>query len=116
MKANTVSLINSLVLIIMGLWGYLELESRPITALIPVITGLILLIINKGVKKENKLAAHIAVLLTLLIIIGLIRPFMGSIERENPLAIVRVSLMIITSSWAMISFIKSFIAARKAKN
>ena len=43
MKANTVSLINSIVLISMGLWGYLESESRPITALIPVIVGVILL-------------------------------------------------------------------------
>ena len=77
MKAHTVSLINSLVLVTMGLWGYLDSDSRPITALIPVIVGVILLIINSGVKKENKIAAHIAVLLTLLIIIGLVRPFLG---------------------------------------
>ena len=75
MKAHTVSLINSLVLVTMGLWGYLDSDSRPITALIPVIVGIVLLIINSGVKKENKIAAHIAVLLTLLIIIGLVRPF-----------------------------------------
>ena len=46
MKAHTVSLINSLVLVTMGLWGYLDSDSRPITALIPVIVGIILLIIN----------------------------------------------------------------------
>ena len=46
MKAHTVSLINSLVLVTMGLWGYLDSDSRPITALIPVIVGVILLIIN----------------------------------------------------------------------
>ena len=34
MKAHTVSLINSLVLVTMGLWGYLDSDSRPITALI----------------------------------------------------------------------------------
>ena len=116
MKVHTVSLINSLTLITMGLWGYFESDSRPITALIPVIVGVILVAINNGVKKENKVIAHIAVLLTLIIIIGLVKPLLGSLERENITAIIRVSLMILSSLWAMITFIKSFIAARKSRN
>ena len=116
MKAYTVSLINSLILITMGLWGYFESDSRPITALIPVIVGVILVAINNGVKKENKVIAHIAVLLTLIIIIGLVKPLLGSLERENITGTTRVSLMILSSLWAMITFIKSFIAARKSRN
>ena len=116
MKSNTVSLINSLVLVSMGLWGYFESDSKPITALIPVIVGVILLLINSGVKKENKIAAHFAVLLTLLIIIGLVKPFLGTLGRGNIVGILRVSVMIITSLWAMIIFIQSFISARKSKS
>ena len=116
MKAYTVSLINSLVLVTMGLWGYFESDSRPITALIPVIIGIILVVINNGVKKENKIIAHIAVLLTLIITIGLIKPFLGSLEKANITGTIRVSLMILSSLWAMIAFIQSFIAARKSKN
>ena len=116
MKAYTVSLINSLVLVTMGLWGYFESGSRPITALIPVIVGIILVVINNGVKKENKIIAHIAVLLTLIITIGLIKPFLGSLEKANITGTIRVSLMILSSLWAMIAFIQSFIAARKSKN
>ena len=115
MKAHTTSLINSLILVIMGLWGYFESDSRPVTALIPVIVGIILLAINNGVKKENKIIAHIAILLTLIITIGLIKPFLGSLERGNITGIIRVSLMILTSLLAMIAFIQSFIAARKAR-
>ena len=116
MKAYTVSLINSLVLVTMGLWGYFESDSRPITALIPVIVGIILVVINNGVKKENKIIAHIAVLLTLIITIGLIKPFLGSLEKANITGTIRVSLMILSSLWAMIACIQSFIAARKSKN
>tara|TARA_B100000767_G_C19652143_1_gene487245 strand:+ start:97 stop:447 length:351 start_codon:yes stop_codon:yes gene_type:complete len=115
MKAHTTSLINALILVIMGLWGYFESDSRPITALIPVVVGIILVAINNGVKKENKIIAHIAILLTLIIIIGLIKPFLGSLERGNITGIIRVSLMILTSLLAMIAFIQSFIAARKAR-
>ncbi|MAV80287.1 MAG: hypothetical protein CMC22_09385 [Flavobacteriaceae bacterium] len=115
MKANIVSLINSIILISMGLWGYFESDSRPITALIPVIVGVILLLINSGVKKENKIASHVAVLLTLLIIIGLVKPFLGALDRENIAGIIRVSAMILTSLWAIITFVQSFISARKSK-
>ena len=115
MKPNIVSLINSIVLISMGLWGYFESDSRPITALIPVIAGVILLLINSGVKKENKIASHVAVLLTLLIIIGLVKPFLGALDRENIAGIIRVSAMILTSFWAIITFVQSFISARKSK-
>ena len=115
MKASTSSLLNAIILISIGLWGYFESESKAITALIPVIIGIILLLVNKGVKNENKALAHVAVLLTFLILLGLIKPLLGAFERENAYAIIRVLLMIISSLWAMISFIKSFISARKNK-
>ena len=115
MKASTASLLNAIILISMGAWGYFESESKAITALIPVIIGIILLLVNKGVKNENKALAHVAVLLTFLILLGLIKPLLGAFERENAYAIIRVLLMIISSLWAMISFIKSFISARKNK-
>ena len=115
MKASLSSLLNAIILISMGLWGYFESESKAITALIPVIIGIILLLVNKGVKNENKALAHVAVLLTFLILLGLIKPLMGAFERENAYAIIRVLLMMISSLWAMVSFIKSFISARKNK-
>ena len=115
MKASLSSLLNAIILISMGLWGYFESESKAITALIPVIIGIILLLVNKGVKNENKALAHVAVLLTFLILLGLVKPLLGAFERENTYAIIRVLLMIISSLWAMISFIKSFISARKNK-
>ena len=116
MKAHTTSLVNAIALISMGAWGYIDSDSKAITALIPVIIGVILLLINSGVKKENKIIAHVAVLLTLVVLLGLIMPLKGSIERDNSMGSVRVVIMLITSALALVSFIQSFIKARKERN
>ena len=70
LNATRMNLINALVLIAMGLWGYLELSSP--TALIPVGFGVVLLLCYQGVKNQNKIIAHVAVLLTLLLLIALV--------------------------------------------
>jgi hypothetical protein len=114
-RPNIISLINAALLIGLGSWGYIDSGREAFTALIPVFVGIILVVMNPGVKKENKIAAHIAVLLTFLILIGLIKPFIASLEREDLMATLRVGLMMASTVWAMVSFIQSFRAARKAR-
>lgn len=113
MRAHSANLLNSISLIVMSLWGYLTSESPSVTALIPTVIGLILLLCYSGVKKENKIIAHVAVLLTLIILVALIKPLTGAIDRADNLAIARVLIMIFTTIFAMVKFIQSFIEARK---
>lgn len=115
MKAHTLSLINAVVLFVMGSWAFFDSEFQAFTPLIPSIFGVMLILINGGVKSENKVIAHIAVTLTLIILLGLIRPLMGVLERGEIIGIIRVTSMIGTSALAMVGFIKSFIDARKAR-
>ena len=119
MKTNQANLLNALTLILMPLWSYLTYEGtiekpdQSITALIPLFLGVVLLLCNGGVKRENKMIAHIAVFITLIALIGLLKPLNAAIDDGRALSIFRVVAMIITGSLAMITFIKSFIAARK---
>lgn len=115
MNAGTVSLINALLLIGLGGYGYLGSDNPSTTALIPVAFGVALLFCNPGVRKENKVVAHIAVLLTLVALLGLGMALKGAIGRENSGAIIRVSIMIASTVLAMVFFVRSFIAARKAR-
>lgn len=115
MKAHTASLINAVLLIVLPLWGYLSSETPSITALIPAFIGVLLLAMNYGVKKENKIIAHIAVVLTLVILFGLITPLKGAIGRGDALAIGRIIVMIISTVVAMVFFVKSFIDAKKRR-
>ena len=119
MKTHQANLLNSITLILMPLWAYLTFEGtidkpeQSITAFIPLFFGVVLLLCNGGVKKENKIIAHIAVLVTLIALLGLTMPLKAAIADGRTLSIIRVVAMLLTGSLAMISFIKSFIAARK---
>ena len=115
MKPHTANLLNAATLIVMGLWGYFSSESPSNTALIPVGAGAVLMMLYNGVKTENKVVAHIAVVLTLLLILALVMPLKGSIERGNTMGMIRTAVMIITGIIAMVAFIGSFRAARKAR-
>jgi hypothetical protein len=110
MKAHTASRINAIILIVIGAWGYVE--SGSLTSNIPVFIGLVLLLLNKGIKNQNKLIAHIAVIVTLLSFAN-IMPLKGALEDGRNDAALRVIIMLTSSAYAMIYFIKSFIEARK---
>jgi hypothetical protein len=115
MKAHVASLINALILIGFGLWAYVGSETPSKTALIPVGFGLVILSLYKGIKKEDKIVAHVAVLLTLVILAGLVKPLTAAVGREDGLAILRVSVMILSTVVALVFFIKSFVDVRRAR-
>lgn len=115
-KPYQASAINSISLILIGGFGYLQSNSPSPTALIPVIFGVLLILMNSGIKSENKVVAHIAVLLTFIMIFGLFMPLIGSFKRADTGGIIRVGFMLLTTFFALIIFIKSFISARAKKN
>lgn len=115
MNAAIANLINALVLIGLGLWGFLSQEKIAYTALIPVAFGAVLLAMYPGIKSHNKTIAHIAVLLTLILIPALIFRLIKVIGKSDWTSVGTTSLMVLTCVLAMVFFVKSFIDARKAR-
>lgn len=115
MNPYIATLVNAITLILVASWDYLAAENGSTTALIPVFFGVVLLLLSSGVKKENKVVSHIVVILTLLVIISLYMPFKGALEIGDNIALIRVLLMIAAGVLAMMTYIKNFIANRKAK-
>jgi hypothetical protein len=111
--SHITSLINALSLIILGFIGYQAGGSA--TALIPVGFGVVLLILVPGVKKEQMVPAHLAVLLTLIVAIALFKPLSAALGRDDGAAVIRTSIMLATSVMALICFIKSFVVVRRAR-
>lgn len=115
MNAHTANRINALVLIICGLWAYLTPQYSFWTALIPTGFGVALLLCSPGVKVENKVIAHVAVLLTLIIFGLLFVPLVGAVQEGSVMSILRVVVMLCTCVVAMVAFIKSFRDARRRR-
>jgi len=116
MKPYLINLLNAIALILLGGWAYLTSTTPSITALIPVFAGIVLVSITPGFKKGNRVLAHIAVTLTFLILLGLIKPLTGAIGRSDSLGVTRVIVMMATSLAATSIFVKSFIDARRGSN
>ena len=65
--------------------------------------------------KENKTIAHIAVLITLIALLGLSMPLKSAIADGRGTSVIRILLMIVTGIIAITTFVISFIKARKNK-
>tara|TARA_Y100001970_G_scaffold265654_1_gene353498 strand:- start:388 stop:738 length:351 start_codon:yes stop_codon:yes gene_type:complete len=104
-------LLNSLVLIIIGLLSYIVTSSP--TALIPVFFGVLIMICYMMYDKNNKVVAHICIVLILLIFISLFMPLNKRIDANDINGILRISIMQLVSLYSMACFIVSFIKARK---
>ena len=109
------NLINSFALISMSAWGYIDTNS--FTALIPAVFGVILFLLGTMLTNTKlvKLSAHLVVLFTLLILLALVIQVLPGVIERGGIGLIRVILMISTSTIAMIIFIKSFIDNRKSR-
>lgn len=106
MKNYLVMIINAVVLIVIGIYGYFTSGSS--TALISPVIGLLLFIFAFPVKKENHVITHIGVALTLLtaivfFIVGFILP--------NTL----VLIMAVVSLIAIILYVMDFLRRKKER-
>ncbi|MEM6688415.1 MAG: hypothetical protein AAF664_03245 [Planctomycetota bacterium] len=116
MNAANLSLLNAILLIALGIAGFVTSDSPSKTAFIPVVAGALIMACNPGVRRNNKAIAHIAVLLTLVILLGLVMPLKGAFDREDSAAIGRVTIMLLSTLLALVFFIKSFIDVRRSKS
>lgn len=106
MKNFVTMLINAVVLIVIGVYGYFTSGSP--TAWISPVIGVILFICAFPVKNENHVAAHIAISLTLLtaivfFIVGFILP--------NALVLIMAAVSLI----ATIIYVMDFIRRKKER-
>tara|TARA_Y100001968_G_scaffold330239_1_gene381519 strand:- start:8 stop:352 length:345 start_codon:yes stop_codon:yes gene_type:complete len=111
MNPKKATLFTTIVLILVGMLSYF-VKSSP-TALIPVLFGVLMGVFYKLYDKNNKLFAHIIMILMLVVFIALFMPLNKRIESHDMNGILRVGIMQLSALYSMVCFIVSFIKARK---
>ena len=118
MKAAQANLLNAIVLIAAGLYGYFLIltpdGTKAPTALIPAAFGILFLVMHKGVVTSNKIIAHVVVVLTAMLLFICAKKFF-SIQDWEPKKYLFL-VCVVSNVIALIAFIGSFIAARKNRN
>ena len=115
MKAATANILNAIVLIAAGLYGYFGIAAsdgtHSLTALIPAAFGILFLAMQKGVANHNKIISHVVVVLTLLLLVMCIMRFVKVQDWVDKKYVFLAC--VISNAVALIAFIGSFIEARK---
>ncbi len=106
MKNHQIMIANAHILIVMGLIGFIQSGSP--TALIADGVGVILFILAFPTKKENHVAAHIAVVLTLVTAVSF---FIVGIKRSNMMIIVMAAVTL----FALVLYILNFVKRKKER-
>ena len=117
MKPSTVNFINGIILILAGLYGYFGVTgsagTASMTALIPTLFGVILVVLSLFWSKAPKVISHIAIVLTLLLLIMIFNRFM-KVEIWNETKYIFL-ICIVSNALALFVFIRSFVIARMKK-
>jgi general stress protein CsbA len=108
MKNYKVMIFNGLVLILLGVYGYITADKKSMTAFIGPVVGAILILLSFPVKKENSVFTHIAVILTLISVIAF---FIVGFMRSNTL----VLLGAVVSLICLFFYVADFLARKKQR-
>lgn len=117
-----ITIVYGLVLILLGVGGYFATGQESVTALIPAFFGIPVLLSGFVARNERymKHAMHGAAILALLGVFGTAKGLLSigsalSGEAERPAAIYAQSIMAVVSLLFVVLCVRSFIAARKAR-
>jgi len=122
MKPYVANIINGVILVALGLIGAWvamnNFDDPSKTIFIAPAFGALFLLLTPGMKKDNKVVAHIVVLFTLLLLIMFVAVPLPKAIAADPRdmgKVLRITTMSFSCLLAIVVFVKSFINARKNK-
>ncbi|MBK8450786.1 MAG: hypothetical protein IPL42_12505 [Saprospiraceae bacterium] len=108
MKSTQATIINAIILLAIGFWGYAANNFSAHTAFVPMGFGLLLLVFAFYTKHENKVLAYIVFGLTLIVMFAMLRPFLRNADQGDLNGMIRVGLEMASCAMALIVYIRNF--------
>jgi len=108
MTTTKTCLLNGIILLALGFWGYAANQFAMHTGIVPIGFGAYLCLISTRHHLENKSIFYFNMGLTLSFVFAMIQPLMRNIEQADPAGICRVSLEMAACAMAVIVYIRSF--------
>lgn len=105
MKAYQLNLILCFVLVGVGLWSY-EASGRDFHTLSVPVLGILLSLFHKPLKESNQKMEKAAMLASLIVFIIMLLPLKNSIQGNNMMAVVRVSIVLLACGLALIMYMR----------
>lgn len=115
MKSQHAALVNSIVLIIIGFWGYAANNFATHTAIIPLGSGILFMILSLLLKTENKNILLLIISLTLLLILAFSMPFLRNAKQADLWGMFRIGIEMLVSAMALIVYLRNFVQLNKNK-
>lgn len=114
------TIILGVVLVVVGVVGYLVSDSASWTALIPAILGLVLAVCGFIGRSRPAIGIHAALVVALLGALGTVRNVMGLGElfagdAERPLAVISGTITFVLLVIYLVLGVRSFIAVRRER-
>lgn len=106
---------NAFVLMVIGLWSFIGVETPSPIALIPVFTGALLLSFIKGLRYGSLPMTRLSMILTVLILIAMFIPFIDSMEHGDSATSYRIGFMIVSCAVTIGFFVSRFIKVKKRR-
>ena len=114
------TIILGLVLVAVGVVGYLVSESRSLTALIPALLGAVLAVCGFIGRSKPAIGIHAALVVALLGALGTLRNVMGlgdllAGDAERPLAVISGTITFVLLRIYLVIGVRSFVAVRRER-
>lgn len=109
MRPYQINLINAIVLLAIGLWGYFHPAAQRSSALIPVAFGVLFLCTTPLFRRKNLIVAYLVSSLTLLLVLALAFSLIEAFPYHETGKIIRLSLMALSSGIAVGIYFRTFL-------
>ncbi len=114
MTSQHAALMNSIILLLIGFWGYAANDFATHTAVVPIGAGILFLILSKYLKNAGKGLLIFTMVLALVLIVAFTVPLQRNVEQGDVTGMFRLAFEMAACAFAFIVYLRNLNLLNKA--